>query len=95
MFEILMIIGLILIFVAIIVMINLNKSIRELIKQNDKDNKTSLKKIKRTHSTVSKAKFDNVLSGRTNVYDKFKNKDGLYEPVKTKAGIEIRPRKEE
>jgi len=92
MFENLMIIGLILIIIAIVIMIKLNKNIRELLKQSKEEEK---KETKRTHPTISKAKFDNVLLGRTNVYDKYKNKDGLYEPVITKNGIEIKSRKGE
>ena len=52
------------------------------------------KKVKREHSSISQAKFDNILQGREN-YKKYKNQDGLYEPVKPKNGIEIKPRKEE
>lgn len=91
MFEKLMIIGLILIIIAIVVMIKLNKSIQELLKQS----KEIKKETNRKHPNISKAKFDNVLKGRTNVYDKYKNKDGLYEPVTSKNGIELKNRKGE
>lgn len=86
MFEILMMIGLGLITIAIVVMIELNNNIKELNKQASAQKTAE----KRTHPVISKVKFDNVLYGRTNIYDKYKNKDGLYEPVKTANGIEIK-----
>lgn len=91
MIENLMIIGLILIIIAIIVMIKLNKSIQELLIQS----KETKKETNRKHPNISQAKFDNVLKGRTNIYDKYKNKDGLYEPVTSRNGIELKNRKGE
>lgn len=86
MFEILTIIELWLTVTAIALILDLNSNIKELNKQASAQKTAE----KRTHPVISKAKFDNVLSGRTNVYDKYKNKDGLYEPVKTANGIEIK-----
>ena len=39
--------------------------------------------------------FGSILNGRTDVYAKYKNESGLYEPVKTKNGIEIKRRGEQ
>ena len=91
MFEFLMIIAICLMIIALILYTKLNNNIQELLKQI-KENKPE---TNRKHPNISKAKFDNVLKGRTNVYDKYKNKDGLYEPVTSKNGIELKNRKGE
>lgn len=62
--------------------------------KEDKKEQNKPKQFKREHAFVSKTNFGNILNGRTNVYAKYKNKDGLYEPVKTKNGIELKKREE-
>lgn len=84
-FYILMIIGLILMVFVIISFNRLNDTLKKQIKKEEI-------KPKRTHSQVSKTNFSNILNGRINVYDKYKNKDGLYEPIKGKAGINLNGR---
>lgn len=51
------------------------------------------KELKRKHSNIGQANFNNILQGRNN-YDKYKNKDGLYEPVTGKKGIELKEKGE-
>lgn len=46
------------------------------------------KQLKREHSDIAKVDFKNILNGRA--YDKYKNKDGLYEPVIGKKGIDLK-----
>lgn len=83
-----------LLMLAIIAMIyEQNNMIKELINQN-KDN-SKKKSTYREHSSISKSNFANILQGRTDAYQKYKNKDGLYEPVTPKNGIEIKDKREE
>ena len=49
----------------------------------------------REHKAISKSNFSSILQGRTNAYAKYQNKDGLYEPIKPKAGIELKNKREE
>lgn len=62
--------------------------------RGSKQESNKVKQFKREHTSISKTNFGNILNGRTNVYAKYKNKDGLYEPVKTKNGIELKKREE-
>lgn len=69
------------------------QDIKDLIREAHKEeNKT--KQFKREHTSISKTNFGSVLNGRTDVFAKYRNNDGLYEPVKTKNGIELRRREE-
>ena len=83
-FEIIIIIlAICIMFQNFIILYKLNKKMKEqTIKSNEY-------KVKRKHSSVLNANFGNILNGRTN-YDKYKNKDGLYEPVKPKKGIPLK-----
>lgn len=57
-----------------------------LIKGIEDKNK---KETKRNHAPISQSNFSSILNGRTNVYAKYKNEDGLYEPVQGKRGINL------
>lgn len=89
--QFLMLTGIILMIIAVVSILKLDKTIKEW-QATETDKKEELK---RTHPQISEVNFDNILTGRSDVYNKYKNKDGLYEPVRTKNGIEIKPRKEE
>lgn len=93
MFDILMTIVIILIAIAIAVMLKLSASIDKLIEQEKEDEEQEKSNTKRVHSSVAQADFTNPLQGRG--YDKYKNKDGLYEPVTGKAGINLNQAKGE
>ena len=91
MIEILMIILIMITTINVVCLVEINNQIRRLLQMpGNNENKTA----KRVHSSISQAKFDNVLQGRQS-YKKYENRDGLYEPIKPKNGIEIKPRKEE
>lgn len=81
--ELLIIIILILISIEIFY---LDSKIKKLL---NKQNKEEQKEFKRVHNSVSKTDFGNILNGRTDVYNKYKNKDGLYEPIQGKSGINL------
>lgn len=51
---------------------------------------------RRTHPAVGRTSYTSPLIGRknTSAYDKYKNKDGLYEPVMPKNGIEIKKKED-
>ncbi len=51
---------------------------------------------RKTHPAVGKVSYASPLAGRrtTSAYDKYKNKDGLYEPVMPKNGIEIKKKED-
>ena len=88
MLEFLMITENILLIIAIAIMLKLKTSIDNSNKEVDKP-----KEFKRIHSNIGQANFNNILQGRNN-YDKYKNKDGLYEPVTGKRGIELKEKGE-
>ena len=90
MLEILILLLIITIIIVIIMMIVLDITINKLLKISNKP--VNENKRKRIHTSISKVNFSNLLNGR---YDKFKNKDGLYEPISPKKGIELKERKEE
>ena len=85
------------IFIASLIIIALiekqNNLIKELIEKinPNKDKKNTY----REHKAISKSNFSSILQGRTNAYAKYQNKDGLYEPIKPKAGIELKNKREE
>lgn len=84
----LIIIAILMIIIEVVILYKL------LSKKNSKIQETDTKtKPKRKHTYIARASFDNVLKGR-NCYDKYKNKDGLYEPVIGKRGIELKKRGE-
>ena len=91
MIEILIMILIIMTAINTVCLVEINHQIQRLLKT---PNNSESKSIKRVHSSISQAKFDNVLQGRQS-YQKYENRDGLYEPIKPKNGIEIKPRKEE
>lgn len=86
MLEVLMIVLIVLMIIMIVTVARVNNNILKLI---DEDDIPKTKK-KRVHSQMSSVNFDSILSGRTSVYDKYKNKDGLYEPVTPKNGINLK-----
>lgn len=51
---------------------------------------------RKTHPSVGKVSYASPLAGRrnTSAYDKYKNKDGLYEPVMPKNGVEIKKKED-
>lgn len=76
----------------------LNTSLQELLKEikqtNTENIEHSSKENKsRIRARIAPTDFSNVLNGRA--YDKYKNKDGLYEPVRPKGGIPLQPNKRE
>ncbi len=60
-----------------------------------KDSESEKREIKRKHPNNSKVNFASQLVGRKDIYSKYKNKDGLYEPQTGKKGIEIKIKNEE
>ena len=84
--EVLMLIDIILRVILIVVALRFNSTLDKLIQSQEKVKTTE---FKRTHNTVSQSNFGSILNGRTNVYDKYKNKSGLYEPVQGKNGINL------
>lgn len=60
--------------------------------KNNKQEEVKHKQFKREHTNISKTDFGSILKGRTDAYAKYKNSDGLYEPVRTKNGIELKKR---
>lgn len=86
MLEVLMLIVIFLMIILIITMVEVNNNILKLACKSD----IPKTKEKRVHSKVSSVNFDSVLSGRSSIYDKYKNKDGLYEPVTPKNGINLK-----
>ena len=87
---------LILIFLGMIIILILNAYQIQILKDEIKEIKQTEskkpKQFKREHSNISKTNFGSILNGRTDAYAKYKNSDGLYEPVRTKNGIEIKKR---
>lgn len=96
---ILTILALIILFILnTIAMFLLNNTLKEVFKQTNQINEStehSNKESKaRIRARIAPTNFSNVLNGRA--YDKYKNKDGLYEPVKPKGGIPLQqPNREE
>lgn len=84
--KVLMLIDIILRVILIVVALRFNITLDKLIQSQEKVKTTE---FKRTHNAVSQSNFGSILNGRTNVYDKYKNKSGLYEPVQGKNGINL------
>lgn len=96
--ELLVITALILLFTLNMVAIFLlDNTLKEILKQSSQINTENVehsnKESKaRIRSRIAPTDFSNVLNGRA--YDKYKNKDGLYEPVRPKGGIQLNKREE-
>jgi len=88
-----MLICLLLMLAIIALIYEQNNLIKEFIKQNKNSNKKE--NIYREHSQIAKSNFANILKSRTNAYAKYQNKDGLYEPITPKNGIELKDKREE
>lgn len=63
---------------------------KQLKKQNEQSSAT---KNKRIHTKIKTSNYNNSFGNRA--YDKYKNRDGLYEPQKPHPGIELKTQKEE
>ena len=65
------------------------------IKRFEKREQEQMKvaKATRRHTSVKTSNYNN--SYNTRGYDRYKNKDGLYEPQKPHQGIELKAKKEE
>ena len=87
--EALIIIELILTIVLLIVAYDIRKTLKQCLNELKSIENDKSKEFKRNHSTISQSNFGSILNGRTNVYDKYKNESGLYEPVQGKAGINL------
>lgn len=97
--ELLVITALILLFTLNMVAIFLlDNTLKELLKQTNQVNVENIEHSNkepksRIRARIAPTDFSNVLNGRA--YDKYKNKDGLYEPVKQKGGIPLQTNKKE
>jgi len=97
--ELLVITALILLFTLNMVAIFLlDNTLKELLKQTNQVNVENIEHSNkepkaRIRARIAPTDFSNVLNGRA--YDKYKNKDGLYEPVRPKGGIPLQPNKRE
>ena len=95
--ELLIITALILLFTLNMVAIFLlDNTLKEILKQSSQINTENIanKEPKaRIRARIAPTNFSDVLNGRA--YDKYKNKDGLYEPVRPKGGIPLQPNKRE
>ncbi|MBR0428233.1 MAG: hypothetical protein IJK18_08570 [Clostridia bacterium] len=65
------------------------------VKRFEKKEQEQMKvaKATRRHTSVKTSNYNN--SYNTRGYDRYKNKDGLYEPQKPHQGIELKAKKEE
>ena len=83
---------LILTIITLILLFTLNMAAIFLLNTENAEynNKESKSRIR---ARIAPTDFSNVLNGRA--YDKYKNKDGLYEPVKQKGGIPLQTNKKE
>lgn len=59
------------------------------INSKEVDTKKTKEKGIRKHLAIQNSKYENSFGGRYS-YDKYKNTDGLYEPVKPSKGIELK-----
>lgn len=97
--ELLVITALILLFTLNMVAIFLlDNTLKEILKQSSQINTENIEHSNkepkaRIRARIAPTDFSNVLNGRA--YDKYKNKDGLYEPVRPKGGIPLQPNKRE
>lgn len=82
-----------LIVFPITMLVMLYKILDKLEKEKANIERTDNKR--KTHPTIAKASYTSPLVGRSVAgYDKYKNKDGLYEPVRPKNGIEIKKKED-
>ena len=51
---------------------------------------------RKTHPSIAKSNYNSILAGRKSIpgYDKYKNKNGLYEPVTPRNGIRIKKKED-
>jgi uncharacterized ion transporter superfamily protein YfcC len=70
-------------------------TIMYFVKKIEKREQEQMKvaKATRRHTSVKTSNYNN--SYNTRGYDRYKNKDGLYEPQKPHQGIELKAKKEE
>lgn len=70
-------------------------TIMYFVKRFEKREQEQMKvaKATRRHTSVKTSNYNN--SYNTRGYDRYKNKDGLYEPQKPHQGIELKAKKEE
>lgn len=61
-----------------------------IIKTKTEKEKT---KTKRQHPKIEKSNYDNAYGGRK-AYEKYQNKEGLYEPVTPSKGLKIKKKEE-
>lgn len=87
--EILMFIMIILNVIFICAILYCFSTINEMIHDIKGIEDKNKKEVKRNHAPISQSNFSSILNGRTNVYAKYKNEDGLYEPVQGKRGINL------
>ena len=59
------------------------------INSKDSKEKANNKKNIRIHPGISQSNYDNSFGGRK-AYEKYQNKDGLYEPVRPSKGINLK-----
>lgn len=96
--ELLVITALILLFTLNMVEIFLlDNTLKEMLKQANQINTENIEHSNkepkaRIRARIAPTNFSDVLNGRA--YDKYKNKDGLYEPVRPKGGIQLNKREE-
>lgn len=78
----------------IILIVMLWKILDKLEKQPQQTVQNNMQR--KTHPSVGRVSYTNPLAGRknTSAYDKYKNKDGLYEPVTPKNGVEIKKKED-
>lgn len=78
----------------ITVIIMLYKILDKLEKEKANTRRTDSKR--KSHPSIAKASYTSPLAGRRSIpgYDKYKNKDGLYEPVKPQNGVEIKKKED-
>jgi len=62
--------------------------------QQKQEIKTEEKKVTRKHRTIAHSNYENAFGGRK-AYEKYKNNDGLYEPITPSKGISLKDKKKE
>ena len=80
-----------------IIMITLLWRILDKLEDQEKMQETAQNKIQRKfHPSVGKINYSSPLVGRQSIlaYDKYKNNEGLYEPVMPNNGIPIQKKEE-
>ncbi len=76
----------------IFIMVLLCRILDKLENQKDIQEMKQSNIQRKSHPSVGKVNYKSPLSGRQSIlaYDKYKNTDGLYEPVKPNNGIPIK-----